>query len=622
MCGILGVVTKQPADLSESRIVSALKLLSHRGPDASEHKVYRLQNGRVFGTGHVRLSIIDLNDRANQPFISSNGSVLTFNGEVYNYIELRSELQGLGYRFHTTSDTEVVCYAIEEWGPAAFTKFNGMWALCYYNEAKNLLILCRDRFGIKPLYYRISKDELQFSSEIKGVLGLAQTKFKVNRRTAYAYLTQYLVDHSLETFFEGIEQFPPGHYAQLDLSQQNTSLEPRRFWSYPTQIATIKHTDLDWAADLRSRLLKAVELQLRSDAPVGLALSGGVDSSVLAACTKILGASVPAFSVVTSAKGYSEERFADSCARHLGLKQYKINVDINPQEFYARLRELIWINDEPPVTFSGVIYGLMMARVRSEGIKVILSGQGSDELFLGYRKYVPFHLMELYNNKNYRSLTKELLLRSIDPAFLRQLKLNDAMRYLPLNLVKKSLSAVSDQLQNDFSPINLGMKNKSLFDRQIQDLASTSVPSLLHYEDRMSMSQSVEVRVPYLDHTLAEHALTLPPSLKIKDGWSKWILRQAFSADLPNELIWRKDKMGFNVPQELWLKSEMQKTVEKIFSSPMNLNRLGFVDQSKLKSIYQRYCQTNGEKFIPYRSIFGPLALEAWTEKFKEWLIV
>jgi asparagine synthase (glutamine-hydrolysing) len=623
MCGIAGVVTKsRPV----SKILSlANEIQSYRGPDANgtwEGSCNRWQ----IGLAHQRLSILDLSAGGAQPMTSSDGnSFLVYNGEVYNYKELRTDLEQAGYGFNGHSDTEVVLKALQHWGlENALKKFNGMWALAWYDAVRSRLVLTRDRFGIKPLYYFIEGDTLFFSSEIKTILGMSNSRFNINTQKVGEFVKQSLLEIDHRTFFEGIKKILPGHFSVIDLSKNSTlTIQPHQFWSIPQEeVQEPESRDDLLFEEIRELFIDAVRIRLRSDVPVGVLLSGGLDSSAIAGgMHHILGSGdqITALSAVNSYKQFDESSHIDRMTRYLQCQSRTVELDLQPHVLMNMLGKVIWHNDEPIGGFSNVAHYLLMQEAQRTGITVLLSGQGADELLCGYKKFLGFYIGELLRGGHFVDASTLLWKFWRQGTILSQFEMKGAKRYLPAFLKPTELNIAGIRLQSDFCSVGMGLGSAvTLLQRQIQDVQRYSIPILTHYEDRMSMAMSSEIRLPFLDFRFVEKMLALPARLKINNGWTKYAFRRSMAKDLPFETVWRKDKMGFDTPESEWLRRELRPHVLKLFQEDCLMYQWELVDRVALINKYEQYCRESVNRgVISVKDIFNVISLETWLRTFE-----
>jgi asparagine synthase (glutamine-hydrolysing) len=557
-------------------------------------------------------------------FSADRRHVLIYNGEIYNYLELRSELASQGIEFYTQCDTEVVLQALITWGDQAMSKFNGMWALAWLDLETGHLVLSRDRFGIKPLYFYKSDSRFFFASEIKAILAGSGERFRINTVAAGRYLHQSLLDSQEQTFFAGIDALPAGHNICLDLTLAAIS-EPTvwPYWQAPKQETSV-HDINQLIETVRETFIDAVRLRLRSDVPVGVLLSGGIDSSSIAAAMQlILGkdADLRILSAVSDDARYDEQPFIDRMGAHLGCQIHKVPLRFTPDEAFRLLDTVIYANDEPVIGFSSVAHYLLMQQAKQLGVTVILSGQGADELLCGYKKYLGFYLQFLARQGKWIDTFTVLSSFARQGTVLPQFRVHEAKRYMPKALRPREIDIRGPALrQSDFS-LDMGLGGMTVSHRQHLDIYRFSVPALVHYEDRMSMAFAREIRLPFLDYRLVSLLLPISPSWKLRDGWTKWIFRKAMQDFLPESIVWRKDKQGFINPQSEWLKNELRGQIETLLSGDMLIAEYGMVDQRALRQLYSAYCQqsvTNGA--IWYRDVFNPIALEIWAKQFESHL--
>ncbi|WP_153147567.1 asparagine synthase (glutamine-hydrolyzing) [Dechloromonas sp. H13] len=618
MCGLFGVVCrKEDFEAIGPRIERAHKIQSHRGPDMRGEVLLDTRGGRVVYLAHQRLSILDLSDAGRQPMQDrAQCSWIAYNGEVYNYRELA---EAIGFESIGGSDTEVVLEYFRRYGvEASLPKFNGMWGIAWMSKEDDVLYLTRDRAGVKPLYYTLRDDQLFFASEIKTLLVLAGRRQKINLQVVGEYLLQSLQDASDATFFADIFAIKPGSYARVPLSEPRLEVKPVEYWN-PFAANNNPVDPKDVIGNVREIVTDAVKLRLRADVPVGVLLSGGVDSSIIAACVKqVVGSesdNVTVLSAVSPGMPGDESHFIDRVAAHLNLNPIKVNTAWGANESMALLRKVTWANDTPLGSFSNVAFYLLMQRAHEAGIKVVLSGQGADELFCGYRKYLAFYLQQLARRKDFVGLLKTGFDFWKNGVGLSQFNLTEARRYLSRRVETETLGTA---LKSAFAPLRLGVTGEGIAHRQWLDYRNFSVPYLTHYEDRASMAFSREVRLPFLDYRVVELMLNAPIQSKLNEGWTKYSLRKAFSELLPPEIAWRKDKQGFSMPQEEWLRGELKSEWLSVLHQNAEVFKRGILDHNGLHAKFERFCAK--ESGIWYREVFAPLALEIWFQEFSEFI--
>lgn len=627
MCGIAGIITDRrdiSPELERARLVQL-----HRGPDSQGFCTHDIDKWRV-GLGHQRLSIIDLTEAGNQPMALADGKTwIIYNGEVYNYKEIRSELEGLGYHFRSTSDTEVMLAALHHWGvEQALNRFNGMWAFAFLDKEKKRLVLARDRMGVKPLYYLLKGGQLFFASEIKTILKMAQEKFSLNLQVIGEYLCQSLLDTGADTFFEGITKVPAAHYGVIDLAATALQIHYQSYWRVPTERQG-SFPEKDLIEEIREIFTDAVRLRLRSDVPVGVFLSGGIDSSSIASTMKRLekNAQLNIVSVVTQDKRYrndnryDESIFIDIMGNYLKQNVNKVTIDLKPETIFDYLGQVCWYNDEPAGGFANVAQFLLMKQAKELDTTVILSGQGGDELLAGYLKYSFFYMQDLVRKGQYLKASEVFWSFCRNGTVLRQFSFQEAKRYVPGYINSRRTDIRGENLKS-FSPIFIGLSKKmTVQERQALDYQRFSVPILTHYEDRSSMAWSREVRNPFLDYRLVEAVVPLPMEMKIQGGWTKFIFRKAMEPFLPQEIVWRRDKRGFVNPQEEWLKDDLKASVLDYFCEDSLIFKFNLVDRKNLLLKYETYCRQGvGRGIISFNEIFNPLALEIWLRKYLDYV--
>lgn len=572
MCGIAGIISQTAQDLRAIQAMTARQI--HRGPDGGGLLFHHREQGSKStrpdallenpilahcALGHRRLAIIDTSDQGLQPMQSKHYPHLwiSYNGEIYNYRELRDELQALGIIFITHTDTEVILHAFAMWGHACFAKFRGMWAMAILDTKTERLTLCRDRFGIKPLYYHTRADRFVFASEIKALFALSDIKPKLNPRAAKSYLMYRLVDHTSDTFFDGIYAFPPAHYAIIALDAPE-NFTPIRYWNFPHDTMQI-NDDEAAKSDCLHYLRESIKEHLHADVAVGACLSGGIDSSaIVSIASDMLPPNQHPFHTFTAT--FAERNINESFWAELVNKKHSTAAHYVSPKITDVLRDidtLIWHQDEPFSSASIFAQWAVMRSAKEAAIPVLLDGQGADEIFCGYKKFTLHHLLTLFKQARLFSAMRELILTCIrgDRGVFR---INDFMRYLPLRFrrdVKRLTSLMTDDFAATSSLASPSLHAAgTLLNRQIQDITTFSIPSLLRYEDRNSMAFSIESRVPFLDHRLVEWGLRLPTEQKLRGGVNKSILRRALSGIVPQPILNRRDKMGFGAPQERWLR--------------------------------------------------------------------
>jgi asparagine synthase (glutamine-hydrolysing) len=576
VCGIFGMAGR-PAALEQRRVHRLLTLLEHRGPD--DRGWLTLDSAGVRGGStpcdlagdvvllHTRLAILDLSAAGHQPMSTKDGRYhLSFNGEIYNYVELREELAALGHRFVSGTDTEVLLAGWAEWGHELLERLVGMFAFSLVDADRRVLVLARDHFGIKPIFYAPLANGLAFASEIPPLLELPGQSRQANPQRVYDYLRFSRIDHGAETMFAGVRQVQPAHYLELSLDEPARFVE-RRYWTVEAE--PLGGLSLDEAAErLRELFLDSVRIHLRSDVPVGAAFSGGVDSSANVTAMRSLSGpdlELHTFSYLPEDPALSEERWISLVADEFGVVQH--HVRLLPHELRADLDRLIAFQGEPFNSTSIYAQYRVFQLAAEQGIKVMIDGQGADELFAGYRGYLPSRLAGLlFTGRHVAAARFVAALASLPGAgplgvtaraLGRSLPLSlqaPVRRFTPHRLVPPWLDAAwLAERDVTLEDPRRAMGAEALRQQRLESV-QTSLRELLRYEDRNSMASSIESRVPFLTPALAEFALGLPDEhLIAPDGTGKVALKRALRGLVPGAILDRKDKIGFATPEPAWL---------------------------------------------------------------------
>ncbi|HXJ94781.1 MAG TPA: asparagine synthase (glutamine-hydrolyzing) [Terriglobia bacterium] len=626
MCGIAGIVS--PSGFDPQHLVEATHLVKHRGPDGYGFAYFcqipgcrgqvilnedRLPAERaIVGLGHRRLAILDLSPSGSQPMQSLDG-VLTviFNGEIYNYLEIREDLKALGCAFRTGTDTEVLLQAYRQWGRECLHRFNGMWSFAIWDSSHARLFCARDRFGIKPFYYYCDSKRFLFGSEIKQLLRFPDVPRRANAARVWDYLESGILSHDEETLFQGIRELRGGHSLTLDVGFGEMSPTIERYWDLEVR----PQSELSEGAACE-RFLEtfsdAVRIRLRSDVPVGSCLSGGLDSSSIVAVAQRLANhnNFHTFSACFDDPRLDERPYIEEVVSATPVQPHFVFP--TEKAFRESLERLLWHQDEPIAGSSVFAQEAVMERARQEGVPVLLDGQGGDETLCGYRKFYYFYLWHLWKGRKSR-LAREAWshLRRGDSL---PLDWGDAIRYLPKPFRRKH-SVVARLSANGFANRHRGHAlsigpGDSLAARQKQDLVRFSLPVLLRYEDRNSMAHSIETRLPFLDYRLVEFLVNCPENLKLRGGWTKWVLRQAMRGVLPDKIRFRRQKLGFDTPEKEWMRAQLGSFLEDTFidSQPRTS---AYLDAVKVRQEHRSFAAgTSGA--LGASSLFRPLMLELW----------
>lgn len=607
MCGIFGAINTEHFfdGAAFARFSDLNNVTSYRGPD--DHGVYALklkqsaeQTSDYFDVflGNRRLSILDLSANGHQPMTDHQDRWIAYNGEIFNYLELRRELQARGHEFTTDTDTEVILHVYSEYGEQGFNRLNGMWAFAIVDVPNQRVVLSRDRFSIKPLYLLRLQGCIYFASEIKQLLPLLPTR-RMNTKIMSAFITQGLLDHSRETFFEGIIKAAPRTNIVIDLDAGDVS--ESEYWNFPSTsgIGSLQQA----VKQFRELFLDSINLRLRSDVGVGVLLSGGLDSSAIAVgCGMISGNRVESYSIVSEDGLCDEHRHINILAK-AGLKNRKIVFGC--ADVLQELDKVLDHSDEPVGGFSVVAqYKLFHAIKQETDVTVLLSGQGGDEVLLGYLKFFFFHLKVLYHQRRYSQAAFQLGASLWQRTVVHQFALSSARRYIP------ALGTGLDRsFKSDYAPVPIWACG-DITSRQMADIEKYSVPALTHYEDRNSMAHSLEVRHPFLDHRLVELLLNVPAEWKIRNGWTKYLLREALP-ELPHAIRWRRDKQGFLTPEQTWLKHDLNHLIRRTFHNS-RLSQAGILNDQEFLKYYDRFQRGAA---IPDSDIARTFIAERWMER-------
>lgn len=606
MCGIFAAISlDEPFNSVDfEHFVHSTDLVSYRGPDAAGYKIYRLNdknaNPEYFNVffGHRRLSIIDLSKDGIQP-MTSNGIHIIYNGEIFNYIELRDELKALNVNFRTNTDTEVILKIYETYGHKGFNKLNGMWAFIILDLNNNLIIASRDRFSIKPLYWIKKSHRLFFASEIKQLLNLFPTR-ELNLTVMSRFLHQGILDIDSGTFFKDIESIEPKHNYIINLNSKQIIKE--KYWDY-----TLKEDgEKDVLEKFRVLFFDSVKIRLRSDVELGLLLSGGLDSSAISVVGKaISGDKFKTYSVVSENKKFSEEKFVDLLVLKNKLQNEKFY--IKGSDILNNFNTVINQQDEPFLNFIVVAHYTILQKVKNDtNITVILNGQGGDEVLAGYLRFFFFNLKFLFSQGKYFGAMREILGSLFNRTVLMQWQISAAKRYLPkFKGNEKNIVLLKQAPENTW---NFG----SMSEAQIVNIDKYSIPPIAKYEDRNSMAHSLEIRLPFLDHRLVEFLINVDTNLKIKNGWNKYVLRQSLY-ELPEQIRWRRDKKGFILPEADWLKQDFREDIIFSFNNS-RLEEFGIINSKYFLDTYNSYL--NGNRRIHNLEISRIYIAEKWMKKF------
>lgn len=625
MCGIGGVYHLKHKPIAVDTLLSMGQVIRHRGPDDEGYLLVETRSNtckHVYGPDTVatlkgtlappvndiqanlgfafrRLSILDLSERGHQPMSDESGRVwIVFNGEVYNYLEIREELVALGYHFYSNADTEVVLKAYLAWGADCLQRFVGMWAFAIWDGNERRLFCARDRFGVKPLYYAFDGQTLLFGSEVKQLLLHPIDKaFREEVIYKSLILPAYLIN-SDNSYYEQVHILPHGHYLVAD----EKGIQIQRYYDLDhTRFSTYTGSFEEAVAEYQSLFFQAVQQHMRSDVEVGITLSGGLDSTaILAAAHGTTPKTIQTFtSYFTDAPVYDEREWIQQV-----IDRYQVTphyMSAKPQDTMDTLTQMTWIHDYPILSSSVVASYFLMKKIREHGVVVVLSGQGSDEMAAGYNHNFYRYYAQLLRKGDLRRFAAEY------PAYFRHIpqggSLSKLARLVAVFLLPESALYKLEAQFNQQNPLSVRFNNFEIFDN-IRDLPtdklsnflynqmmSTSIQTLLHFEDRNSMASSIESRVPFLDHRLVEFVFSLPPSFKMHQYYRKRIHREAMKPFIPTGVLERKDKNGYLAPGEShWLRAEMRPYLEEIIHS-REFRERGIFRHTFVEKAYRAFLQ-------------------------------
>ncbi|VDG72435.1 asparagine synthase [Clostridium carnis] len=553
MCGISGFVNKKLKDMSLDKILKDMtKSIEHRGPDGEGYYIEK-----KFGLGHRRLSIIDLNKNANQPFISERYS-LVFNGEIYNYKDLKKELKE--YKYLTNSDTEVILAAYDKWGKDCVKYFRGMWAFILYDKNDKIFFCSRDRFGIKPFYYYDNEEYIAFASEIKQFIKLPNWRAIGNKARIHDYFIFSALDHTDETLFKNVRQLLPGHNLIYNLKLNKFTIE--EYYNIRNNLNRDVSNN-----NFKDLIKQSIEEHMISDVSLGACLSGGLDSStIVVLMNKILEErndyrKIETVSSCFEDRRYDEQEYIDEVNKAIDAKSYKVFPRY--EELFENLDDIIYFQDEPFATTSIFAQWNVFREAATNNIKVMLDGQGADEQLAGYFSFYIAYFNELFLKMEFSKLDNEINKFMNNYDFLSKKQIFDRGFRMQLgslkDIIKEKMSRegrfskpIFDLYYEYYEKFNSSIR--SIKDFSIYQINNCNLLQLLHYEDRNSMMFSVESRVPFLDHRLVEFVLLSESEEKIKNGMTKVMLRDGMKGILPEKIRNRKDKMGFMTPESIWIR--------------------------------------------------------------------
>ncbi len=609
MCGIAGYFGKK--DIDVSKIKQCQILMKRRGPNHCDYILSKKTNNLVLI--HSRLSIIDLGSGSNQPFKNNIGDVLSFNGEIYNYKEIKKKLENRNIDFKTLGDTEVLFKLIKNMGMSSVEDCEGMWAFVFYDKEKEKIFLSRDRFGEKPLFYFEDNDGIYFGSEPKFIFSLLGRKLPIN----YSHIKRYLINgyksifKEKDNFFDGLKRVEPSSYYEID---KNLVLKKNKYWEPKFDFFNKRLTEFEIISKSYELLKKSVELRLRSDVPIAFCLSGGVDSvSLISIACKEFDYKVHGFSIINEDKRYEELDMINYAKKTLKLKHTKKT--LRNDNFFANLKKQICYHDSPILTISYYAQWRLMKEISNQGYKVSISGTGADEIYTGYYDHHNAFLcyMKKFKKDEYAKCLKDWenkVKKYIRNPFLRNDKhfiedINERRHiYLNINKFKEYLIGEFNEDFYEFKYSNILLRN-----RMSNEMFNETVPQILHQDDLNSMYYSVENRSPFLDKDLYEFLLQVPTEFLIKNGYGKYILRESVKKIAPSKIINNPRKVGFNMPLENFVNFNEKKT-EKILLQDSPIFEI--IDRKKIKNSFSDKLTNSESKFL-FNFINAKFFMEAYS---------
>jgi len=590
MCGISGIINKNGSKVNPNEIKKINDLISHRGPD--DEGFYFEKN---FAFGHRRLSILDLSSDGHQPMHYLDKYTITYNGEVYNYLEIKEELLKDGYEFYSHTDTEVILASYDKWGEDCVNRFNGMWAFAIYDKDKEIIFCSRDRFGIKPFYYTEVNSKFVFGSEIKQLLEFYEDRF-VNETILVDYLLYGLEEHTNETFFKNIYKLEQSHNLIYDI--KNNRFEIKRYFNIEFDQNLNNLNEKDSIHFIKNKLEDAIDLRLRSDVKVGTCLSGGLDSSSIAAIAskkyfEKTNEKFVAIHAKSIEKKTDESEFARDVASYCNLNM--IEVEPQLEDITNSIEEVVYTQEEPFGGPSIFMQYFVMKKARESKCIVMLDGQGGDETLFGYEGYFSFYFASLLSKFRFIQYWKEI--KSLETFKVSKKRiLRDSLIVLyrnQLSFIEKLIRNKKTfiKLKNDRKRLNHLFEFNDFKNFQIREIMIRNMPHLLRYEDKNSMRNSIETRLPFVDYQFVQSAVSINDRMKFKNGFLKYVLRKVVELILPKNIVWRTNKFGFEAPTDMWIdshKDEMVNMIEKsdIINHAVELNSKIYSNKTLLWKIY------------------------------------
>ena len=564
MCGIAGIIQSTASRYDKEHLKKMTGALSHRGPDGEGF--WQNESTDVL-LGHRRLSIIDISDAAHQPFQYAGRYSIVHNGEIYNYIELKEQLQQKGYSFRSQSDTEVIAAAYDCWKNECVDYFDGMFAFAIWDEKEKILFAARDRFGEKPFFYFYTNDEFIFASEMKA-LWAAGIEYKPNQKMLFNFITIGYTDNPEqpgETFFENIHKLPAATTLTLSVEKWEVVLE--KYWDIDPEEENKKITDHEAMEQFNQLLTRSVKRRLRSDVSIGTSLSGGLDSSSIVALIneqQVPNYKSQAFTAIFPGYEKDELAFSRQITERFNLQQF--TTAITPDQLADDWKKICYHQEEPVGSASVYAQYKVFELAKEHNVKVLLDGQGADETLAGYHKYYQWYWQELYRKRKL-SGSKELIAAKKAGVQEKFTYKNIIASYFPdfTTIALEQQYLLKAIRQEDLAKDFVKLQSKEAYYTRPGyytlngvlhfNTCTHGLEELLRYADRNSMAHGREVRLPFLNHELVEFVFSLPSRYKIRNGWTKWLLRETMKTHLPESIAWRKDKIGFEPPQKKWMEN-------------------------------------------------------------------
>ena len=622
MCAIAGILGRR--DVNQAALAAMMESMSHRGPDGSG--LWKSDDGKS-ALGHRRLAILDTTDAGAQPMPSGDGmAVITFNGEIYNYVELANRLKQEGVRFNSQCDTEVLLAAWQRWGENCLSHLNGMFAFAILDRRRNILFCARDRYGEKPFLFRHTDDFFAFASEYKALLPLMGGRPEIDETRLLRFLVspRQGLDDGRQTVFPGIQQLLPGEMATLDLSSLSLSIS--RYWNIEAGSADASLSDDDAAEQFRGLLTDSVRLRLRSDVPVGSCLSGGLDSGSIVCLSRALIGDETDYHVFTGefpGAATDESVLAAGLADHVGAIRHTTRP--TAAGLMDDLEDFLWFNELPVGSTSQYAQWCVFRQAKQDNVTVLLDGQGADEVLGGYEQYFEAYLSSLPSGPareaERQAIHQRYPLALDDRAAAWKKRIPVSWRRWIAGRTGKGSNTLygladdaADAVMRSSPETKIPLLATALGRALYEDSFQAHLPTLLRYGDRNSMAHSREVRLPFCDHRIAEFCFSLPPHLLMGDAETKRLLRRAMKGILPENIRTRWNKQGFLPPQSAWFRNDLLPLAEETISSRVFAER-GYWNVPWWKSCLDRF--KSGEAVLA-STLWQPVIAEAWQAHFAD----